>query len=314
MAKPLTYNATLTRRDDLTDQLAIFSVRTDEPPKANEGRWFVPGQYVAIGLNNEAEPDKGSVRRAMSIASAPQELDAAEFYIRYVSHPESDNPLTHLLWKMKVGDRINVRTNPVGKFTLEHTIGVADPRYKIYVAAGTGLAPFRAIVRAEVLDDPAADLSRHVMLHGASYPADLGYRDEMLGLAESNKLHYYGTVSRPKEAPDWTGDTGRVEDYFTPEKLAELEDRLGLGPGGFNADNVAVFVCGLQGTISQSIQRLLGRRLVPDNRKLRKALAVPDEVEANLFFEQYDSTPVLPVDDEELMAALRDQLRTALGG
>lgn len=313
MAKTLTYNATVTRRDDLTDLLATFRVKTDDPLATKDGRWFVPGQYVAIGMNNEAEPDKGSVTRAMSIASAPQETDGVEFYIRYVTRPESDNPLTHLMWKLEEGDRIHVRQKPVGKFTLEHTVGTDDPRLKIYVAAGTGLAPFRAIARAAVLDDDGVDLSRHVVLHGASYPSDLGYRDELLDLAQRNKLHYYGTVSRPNEAPDWTGDAGRVEDYFKPDRLAELEERLGLPAGGFNADNVAVFVCGLQGTISQSIQRLLARGLVPDNRKLRKALEVPASVTANLFFEQYDNTPVLPVDDDEVMDGLRATVREAHG-
>jgi ferredoxin--NADP+ reductase len=311
MAKPLEYNATLARRVDLTDSLTIFTVKPDAP-LAGSGRWFVPGQYVAIGMNNEAQPALGSVRRAMSIASAPQTRDEVEFYIRFVSHPESDNPLTHLLWKGKEGDRMFLRPAPTGKFTIEDTVGAGDRRKKVYVAAGTGLAPFLCIARAAIIDDPDVDLSEHVILHGASYPADLGYREELEAMVERNRLHYYTTVSRPKEAAGWTGDAGRVEDYFKAERLGELEQRLGLGAGEFTPANAAVLVCGLQGTISESITRLLGRGFVPDNRKIRKALAVPEDVKPTLFFEQYDNTPVIDLDDTELVTRLGTQLRTAL--
>lgn len=312
MAKPLEYNATLARRLDLTDSLTIFTVKPDEPP-AGSGRWFVPGQYVAIGMNNDGQPALGSVRRAMSIASAPQVRDEVEFYIRFVSHPESDNPLTHLLWKGKEGDRMFMRPAPTGKFTIEDTVGADDRRKKVYVAAGTGLAPFLCIVRAAVIDDPAVDLSEHVILHGASYPADLGYRDELAALVERNHLHYYATVSRPKEAEGWTGDSGRVEDYFKADRLGELERRLGFAAGEFTPATATVLVCGLQGTISESITRLLGRGFVPDNRKIRKALEVPVDVKASLFFEQYDNTPVIDLEDADLVARLKAELHAALG-
>ena len=54
------------------------------------------------------------------------------------------------------------------------------------VAAGTGLAPFVSMARSRIMRDPRADLSDLVLLHGASYPADLAYRDELLGYQENN--------------------------------------------------------------------------------------------------------------------------------
>src|SRR5687767_2453166 len=115
MAKPLVYNATLRRRVDLTSALTVFGVAPDQAIEGT-GRWFVPGQYVAIGMNNEATPELGSVRRAMSIASAAQDRGDVEFYIRYVSAPESENPLTHLLWKGQEGARMYMRMAPTGHF------------------------------------------------------------------------------------------------------------------------------------------------------------------------------------------------------
>src|SRR6187401_1885226 len=212
MAKPLEYNATLTERIDITDALTLFRVQPDKMPEAKP--WFVPGQYCVLGMNNAEKPELGSVRRSMSIASAPEDDGPIEFYIRWVAKPESENPLTHLLWKLKNGDRMYMRAVAAGVFTVKDTIGNDDPRIRVMVAAGTGSAPFVSMVRSELRKNPQADLSKYVLLHGASYPADLGYRDELMGYAETHGLKYYGTVSRPKEAQGWTGDVGRVEAFF----------------------------------------------------------------------------------------------------
>src|SRR5689334_19564011 len=210
--KPLVYNATLAKRIDLTSALTLFHVVPDEQPA--ERPWFVPGQYCVLGMNNTAKPELGSVRRSMSIASAPEDDGAVEFYIRWVAKPESENPLTHLLWTLKDGDRLYMRPVAAGVFTVKDTVGVDDSRLRIMVAAGTGSAPFVSMVRSELRRNPDADLSKYVLLHGASYPDDLGHRDELHAMVERNGLKYFGTVSRPKEAPTWKGDTGRVEEMF----------------------------------------------------------------------------------------------------
>jgi ferredoxin/flavodoxin---NADP+ reductase len=308
--KPLAYNAVLVRREDFTPELTTFHVRYDEGA-AGDAPPFVPGQYVAIGLNNEGKPELGSVRRSMSLCSAPEQRDAYEFYIRFVKHPESDNPLTHLLWKMSVGDRIFMTRKPVGVFTIRDTVGESDRRICVFVAAGTGLAPFVSMVRSDVLRDPKVDLSRYVLLHGASYPADLCYREELERYARENGMHYFCTISRPKESPDWTGDTGRVEDYFKPERLADLEKRIGLEPGEIRPDRAGILICGLQGTIGETITRMVSRGFVPDNRRIRKALEIPDEKPAAMWWEQYDTTPVIDINDPALVARFKDELRSA---
>jgi ferredoxin--NADP+ reductase len=310
MAKALEYNATLAERIDLTDALAIFRVAPDQVPA--ERPWFVPGQYCVLGLNNEQVPALGSVRRSMSIASAPEDDGPTEFYIRFVSKPESENPLTHLLWKCKQGERIYMRAVAAGVFTIKDTIGDNDPRLRVMVAAGTGSAPFLSMVRSELRRDPSADLSKYVLLHGASYPADLGYRDELMQLVETNRLRYWGTVSRPKEAPDWRGDTGRVESFFEGDKLAELEKRLGLPPGGFTPKNVVIYICGLTGTISGTIVPLIDRGFVPDFKRIREALGVPADVKDSVFYEQYDTEPVINIKDPTVVEPLRTRMQAAL--
>jgi ferredoxin-NADP reductase len=310
MAKPLTYNATLAERIDLTDALSIFRIKPDQMPA--ERPWFVPGQYCVLGLNNEVKTELGSVRRSMSIASAPEDEGPVEFYIRWVAKPESENPFTHLLWKLKAGDRMYMRAVAAGVFTVKDTIGVDDPRLRVMVAAGTGSAPFVSMVRSELRRNPNADLSKYVLLHGASYPADLGYRDELGRMVAENKLRYWGTVSRPKEAPDWKGDCGRVEAFFSGERLDDLEKRLGLPPGGFNPKNVVVYICGLTGTISGTVIPLIDRGFVPDFKRIREALGVPPETKDSVFYEQYDTEPVIAIKDPAVVEPLRARMQAAL--
>ena len=310
MAKLLEYNATLTERVDITDALTLFRVTPDQPPAKRP--WFTAGQYCVLGLNNADKPELGSVRRSMSIASAPEDDGPIEFYIRWVAKPESENPLTHLLWNIKTGDRVYMRAVAAGVFTVKDTIGVDDPRIRIMVAAGTGSAPFLSMVRSELRRNPTADLSKWVLLHGASYPADLGYRDELLDMVERNRLKYWGTVSRPKEAPDWKGDTGRVESFFDAARLDEFERRLGLPPGGFTPSNAVIFICGLTGTITGTIIPLIDRGFVPDFKRIREALGVPPETKDSVFYEQYDTEPVINIKDPTVVEPLRARMQTAL--
>jgi len=306
MAKPLEYNATLTERVDVTDALTLFRVTPDQMPAAKP--WFVPGQYCVLGMNNADKPELGSVRRSMSIASAPEDDGPIEFYVRWVAKPESENPLTHLLWKLKTGDRMYMRAVAAGVFTIKDTIGLDDPRLRVMVAAGTGSAPFLSMVRSEIRRNPNADLSKYVLLHGASYPADLGYRDELMRMVDRNRLHYWGTVSRPKEAAGWTGDTGRVEAFFDQARLEEFEKRLGLP----TPTNVVIFICGLTGTITGTIIPLIDRGFVPDFKRIREALGVPPETKDSVFYEQYDTEPVINIKDAAVVEPLKARMQAAL--
>ncbi|MBX7084615.1 MAG: hypothetical protein K1X88_35750 [Nannocystaceae bacterium] len=315
MAKLLDYNATLVAREDLEPTLSIFRLRPDVIEHKTEGPWFVPGQYVTIGINREVkegedDPRPHSVRRPMSIASPPEDRDELEFYIRKVGEPESDLPLTHQMWPIKVGDRMYCRAVPTGHFTVEGTVGLEDTRLKLCIAAGTGLAPFVSIARSRVRRDPKARLDDLAIVHGASYPTGLGYRAELERYAAENGLRYVPAVSRPGEG--WRGWRGRAESICEVARRAEAEDALGLRTGELRPDKVAVLICGLNGTIANTITGLLDRGFIPDNRKLRRGLEIEDDRPATVFWEQYDNTPVIDLKDAALVAELRRTLHAAL--
>jgi ferredoxin--NADP+ reductase len=294
MGTALTGNATLLERIDLDPTLVIFRIRPDDLP-VDGAPWFVPGQYVTLG--------EGEVQRAYSIASEPGERRWLEFYIRYARNPETETPFTHVLWPLPVGSRLHVGSKIVGRFTLERTVGASDTRWKLFVAAGTGIAPFVSMVRHARRSGDKDALSRMALLHGVSHPHELAYREELEG-ATADGLRYLPTVSRPREHAEWTGLTGRVESLFEDGGRAKLEGALQSGEP-LHPDNAVVYVCGFQGTIAESVRRLLSRGFVPEDRKLRRMLGIPETMKPSLFFEQYDLEPVFDPKDAALVEALR---------
>jgi hypothetical protein len=75
-----------------------------------------------------------------------------------------------------------------------------------------------------------------------------------------------------------------------------------------------VFICGLTGTILETVTRLIDRAFIPSVTKRRVALGVPAEIEDGVYFEDYDpDKPVIDVDDPRVRDRLRARVRTALG-
>ena len=223
----------------------------------------------------------------------------------------SQNPLTHLLWKRATGDRIYVRPVAAGVFTINDTIGADDPRIRVMVAAGTGVAPFISMIRSEVRRNPLIDLSKWVLLHGASYPTELGYRQELLELSVANRLKYWGTVSRPS-----AGTTGQATWVVWNRFL----HRTGCP--------ISSIDWAWRPTISRQPRGDL--RVRGDRNDRRDARSVgrprvraprsadprgpwcPPGARDSMFYELYDPTPVIDIDDPEVIEPLRARMRAAL--
>src|SRR5688572_31426263 len=64
-------------------------------------------------------------------------------------------------------------------------------------------------------------------------------------------------------------------------------------------------LCGLEGTIANTVIALLDRGYVPDNRRLRRTLEIPEDERATIHWEQYDTTPIIR--SEEHTSELQSQ-------
>jgi len=95
-------------------------------------------------------------------------------------------------------------------------------------------------------------------------------------------------------------------------KLDELEKRLGLPAGGFTPKHVVIFICGLTGTITGTILPLIDRGFVPEVKRIREALGAPADVHASVFWEQYDTEPVINIKDDAVVAPLKVRMQAAL--
>ena len=214
MDRPAPLNARISHWQPLGDDVAILGVTTDKPFR------FEAGQYATLGLPG---PDGRLVRRPMSIASPPNGDAPYQFLVRHVA----GGTFTSLLWDRRVGDAVSL-VGPKGGFLLRD-----DGRTAVFVASGTGLAPFRSMVEALRL---AHIPRRVVLLHGVRRASDLAWRDEFIALETSGPpaLCYVPTISRPQESPDWRGQTGRVES-IVPVCL----ERFSL-----DASNATIYMCG----------------------------------------------------------------------
>jgi len=174
---------------------------------------FTPGQFVSFtGTFNSKK-----ITRAYSIASPPCG-NRFELCLNRVV----EGLFSPRLFEMKPGDAIEMRP-PVGFFVLRH-----PPREAVFIATGTGIAPFRSMLLAQL---GAADPRPFTLLFGVRYERSILYREELEQLAsEHPNFRFYPTLSRPE--PSWTGRTGHVQ--------AHIYEVIG------NRRDLDVYICGLK--------------------------------------------------------------------
>ncbi len=249
------YNATVTQRTEVAPGLMILRIVLDAPAFP-----FTAGQYVVVGLKaseprvagtdddpaGDPTPADGDnlIRRAYSIASSSRADEFLEFYLTLVTSGE----LTPRLFHLRANDRVYVGPKAVGVFTLDRT---PTGRHVLLVATGTGLAPYMSMLRSATA---CGGPRRFLLLHGARYSWDLGYRAELTILARRcPNLIYVPVVSRATGDPTWRGPVGHLQDVLFSGTV-EREMGLRLVPENFH-----VYLCGHPGMIEQAIAGLVAR-------------------------------------------------------
>ena len=287
------YNATVVGRTEVAPGLVILRVAPDNLPFE-----FRSGQYVVLGLKasepriDEAEgeaagspaggvvagaPEPGSVagtahsqaavavqataiataaadpdrmiRRAYSIASESKAEEFLEFYLTVVMSGE----LTPRLFNLKLRDRLYVGPKAVGVFTLNKA---APHKHILMIGTGTGLAPYMSMLRSELeCNGPR----QFVVVHGARFSWDLGYRTELTGLARHcRNFHYVPVITRPQEDATWRGRSGYLQNLIAS---GAIEEATGLA---LTPENFDIFLCGNPGMIETVISWAESRGFVRD--------------------------------------------------
>ncbi|HXI03821.1 MAG TPA: ferredoxin--NADP reductase [Candidatus Saccharimonadales bacterium] len=250
------YNATIIQRIEVAPGLIILRVATDGPLFG-----FEAGQYTLLGLypgeprvaGSEDEslvPKPGRlIRRAYSIASTSVVGEYLEFYLTLVY----SGSLTPRLFALRIGSRLHVGGRAKGLFTLGRVPG---DRHVLLAGTGTGLAPYMSMLRSEV---DCTGPRRFVVVHGARYSWDLGYRTELTALSRlCPNVAYLPVVSRPAEDRTWRGRTGYVQSVLFSGDV-EQATGLPLSPESFH-----VFLCGNPDMVDAARAALVSRGFTPD--------------------------------------------------
>jgi ferredoxin-NADP reductase len=163
--------------------------------------------------------------------------------------------MSNFLCDMKEGDEIGCQ-GPFGDFILRPPL-----RDTIFIATGTGIAPFRSMLRWLFISPDAGD-AHHLgkqlyLIFGNRTEKDIYYHDEFLRLAtEHANFHYLPTLSRG--GADWQGLRGYVQEHVA----AIAQGRT----------DIHAYICGLD-------------KMVRANRDLLKSLGWDRK---SILYEKYD--------------------------
>jgi ferredoxin-NADP reductase len=137
--------------------------------------------------------------RAYSIASTSDE-EHLRFAVRLKPGGRASEWIVHAL---KEGGTLDLQ-GPFGLFTLKHD---EPTRPLLFIATGTGLAPFRSHIREL---QQQKHTGRIDLVFGVRDEADLFWTEEMTALGQQfEQFFLHLALSQP--SPAWTGHRGRVQ-------------------------------------------------------------------------------------------------------
>ena len=205
---------------------------------------FVPGQWLSL---KHTKSDGEEITRAYSIASPPGENNRFALCLNRVQ----DGFMSNFLCDMQEGDEISGQ-GPFGDFILRPPM-----RDTIFIATGTGIAPFRSMLHWLVADPSRHENRKLWLLFGSRTEQDIYYHEEFLQLERDHaNFDYLPTLSRG--ALDWQGLRGYVQEHV-PGIVAGRTD-------------MHAYICGLD-------------KMIRANRDLLKSLGWDRK---SIRYEKYD--------------------------
>ncbi len=205
---------------------------------------FVPGQWLSVKANT---PEGEEMTRAYSIASPPSENGRVAFCLNRVQ----DGFMSNYLCNLGEGEKVTFQ-GPFGDFILRPPL-----RDTVFIATGTGIAPFRSILHWLLAEHERHQARQFWLLFGARGEQDIYYREEFERLAaEHTNFHFLPTLSRGEAG--WKGLRGYVQGYL-PEIAGTRTD-------------MHAYICGLD-------------KMVKANRELLKSLGWD---RTSIRYEKYD--------------------------
>ena len=228
------YNAQVDRFRNLTHDVREIDFRLTDPKDIT----FKAGQFVSFEVLSPRL--NKPVTRPYSIASPPSRRDVVTLLLNLVP----GGPGSTYLFGLNEGDATRFK-GPAGAFYLKDE-GARD---LLFVATGTGIAPFRSMIY-HLLEQ---DVSQRITLYwGLRSQRDLYYQDELASLAARHaRFCFVTTLSRPE--PGWAGESGRVT-RLVEEQVTSVA-------------NLAVYLCGNSGMLNDVTALISKKGLCPIHKE-----------------------------------------------
>jgi ferredoxin-NADP reductase len=192
-------------------------------------------------------PEGEEITRAYSIASPPGENGRFAFCLNRVQ----DGFMSNHLCELREGAEVTFQ-GPFGNFILRPPM-----RDTVFIATGTGIAPFRSMLHWLLADHSRHEGRQLWLLFGSRYEQDIYYREEFERLAEEHSnFHFLPTLSRG--GAEWKGLRGYVQEHVA-EIVGDRHD-------------MHAYICGLD-------------KMVSANRELLKSLGWDRK---QILYEKYD--------------------------
>ena len=197
------------------------------------------GKPHKVRLYSVACPSWGEDGKGNIVSTTPKRL-----LEEYKPQRKTDDPNRHTLFvgvcsnylcDLNPGDEVQV-TGPNGKRFLLPT-NAADYNY-LFLATGTGIAPFRGMVR-ELLEHPDSPCKNQIhLVMGSPYTSDLIY-DELFTELDSqhDNFHYHTAISR-ETRPD--GSRGIYTHHHIDEQIETFGPLL-------ESSRTLIYICGIMG-------------------------------------------------------------------
>ena len=183
---------------------------------------FQPGQFVSLTATLAGK----EFTRAYSIASQP---DGNRFAL--CLNRVDDGHFSQYMFTLRPGDTITMPP-PLGTFTMRE-----PKRDSLLIATGTGIAPFRSILLANLQKGTPA----FTLLFGVRHHSGLLYEEEFKELARRHpQFKFLPTLTQPDE--HWTGRVGRVQTHLEEATVGRRD--------------IDVYLCGLRPMVDEVRQKL----------------------------------------------------------
>jgi glycine betaine catabolism B len=199
----------LTEKIDETSEVLIIKFM----PKDNKPVLFDPGMFMMIAGVDET--GKRYTSRAFSIGSDPS-TPGMEFMI--IKEPRHGDHIgrSHFV-DAKIGDTFLLK-GPNGQFRFDPSID----RKVVFLAGGTGLAPFISMLRHIKVTNSRSDV---ILFYSTKYPTEIIAKNELNSYVANQGTKLVITVTRPQPGDGWTGQTGHIDNNMLSKYVLDLGER-----------------------------------------------------------------------------------------